>query len=272
MNGFDRILGRTKLALRLIAIVGLMAGLHAPSARAADTTTKPAVDPSCDKWLKRMSDYLAQAQSFSVNAEIWQDVNLASGQQVQAGRNITLQVRRPNLFHAEMHSTRHHRELYYDGKSITLVNRDQNFYGTIPAPASMDEAMDTAIERFGIAMPLEDLVVSDPYQSAMKKIVSGTDIGPVTVLGTPCEHLAFSLGSVDWQVWVEDGARPVPRKIVFTYKDEENSPQFIALFSHWDFEGKLPDFLFNFEPPPGASKIGVAAIKAQNDAQKKEGK
>ena len=47
-------------------------------------------------------------------------------------------------------------------------------------------------------MPLEDLVVSDPYQSTMQKIVSGRDIGPTTVLGTPCEHLAFSLGAVDF--------------------------------------------------------------------------
>ena len=56
---------------------------------------KPAVDPHADELLTRMSDYLGQAQSFLVSAEIWQDVQLSSGQRVQAGRTVNLQVRRP---------------------------------------------------------------------------------------------------------------------------------------------------------------------------------
>ena len=222
--------------------------------------------------MRRMGDYLAQAQFFSVSAEVWQDVQLGSGQQIQAGRTIDLQVRRPNRFHAEVRSTRRNRGLYYDGKSITLLNRVQNFYGSIPAPASLDEALDVASERFGITLPLEDLIVSDPYQNAMRKVTSGIDLGPVTVLGVPCEHLAFSLGTVDWQIWIEDGARPVPRKIVITYKDEEGTPEYTAIFSNWDFQTKLPDFLFNFEPPAGAAKINVAEIKSKNQAHESEGK
>jgi len=219
-----------------------------------------------------MGDFLGQAQSFSVNAEIWQDTALSSGQRVQAGRTVVLQVRRPDRFHAEMRSTRRNGGLFYDGKSITLLNRAQNFYGSIPAPASLDEALDMACDRFGFTMPLEDLVVSDPYRNVMQKVVSGYDIGPATVLGVPCEHLAFSFGAVDWQIWIEDGAKPVPRKIVFTYGDEEGSPEFTAIFSDWDFVTKLPDFLFSFEPPVGASKISVAEIKAQNEAHPKESK
>jgi hypothetical protein len=266
----------TAWGCRVLTVVAL-SGLVALSAPAADVTpatadAKPVIDPQADELLRRMGDYLAQAQFFSVNAEIWQDVQLASGQRVQAGRTVDLQVRRPNRLHAEVRSTRRNRGLFYDGKSITLVNRVQNFYGSIPAPGTLDEALDVACDRFGITMPLEDLIVSDPYQSAIHKIVSGTDIGPVTVLGVPCEHLAFSLGMVDWQIWLEAGAKPVPRKIVITYKDEDGTPQYTAIFSNWDFETKLPDFLFNFEPSSGAVKIDVAEIKAQNQAHKTGGK
>ena len=271
----SRTIQLTTQRLRPFFAACALAGLWALSARAADvkpTDAKPVVEPSADKLLKRMGDYLAQAPFFSVNAEVWQDAQLGSGQQIQVGRTIDLQVRRPDRFHAQVHSTRRNRELFYDGKSITLLNRVQNFYGNIPAPASLDQALDTASERFGIAMPLEDLVVSDPYQSAMQKIVMGRDLGPVTVLGTPCEHLVFSLGTVDWQIWIEDGARPVPRKIVITYKDEEGTPEYTAIFSNWDFQTKLPDFLFTFEPPAGASKIDVNEIKAENQTHNKEGK
>jgi hypothetical protein len=270
MNGIDRIISRIPQRPRVIIAACVLTGVCAIAAPAVDA--KPAIDPHADGLLKRMGDYLAQAQSFSVNAEVWEDIQVSSEQRIQATRTIELQVRRPNLLHAEVRSARRNRGLFYDGKSITLLNRVQNFYGTITAPGSLDEAMDVACERFGITMPLEDLIVSDPYRSVMQKAVSGSDLGPVTVLGVPCEHLAFSLGTVDWQVWIKDGAKPVPRKIVFTYKDEEGSPQYTAIFTDWDFETKLPDFLFNFEPPAGASKISVAEIKAQSETHTKEGK
>ena len=217
-----------------------------------------------------MSDCLGGAKFFSVKAEIWQDVELRSGQRVQAGRNVEVQVRRPDRLHAEVHSTRRNRAMYYDGKSLTLANRAQNFYGSVPVPDSLDKALDAAAEHFGLAMPLEDFLVSNPYKSAMEQVTAGTDLGPVTVLGVSCEHLAFSRGTIDWQIWIEDGPRSVPRKFVITYKDEEGSPQFTAIFSDWDFQTPLPDFLFKFDPPLGASKIDVAEIKAKNE--KKEDK
>jgi len=263
--------GRRVLTFAALTVF-VAVSVPAADVKPAEAGGKPVIDAHADELLRRMGDYLAQAQFFSVNAEIWQDVQLASGQIVQAGRTVDLQVRRPNRLHAEVRSTRRNRGLYYDGKSITLLNRVQNFYGSIPAPAGLDEALDVACERFGITMPLEDLIVSDPYQNAIHKAVSGTDLGPVTVLGVPCEHLAFSQGMVDWQIWLEAGASPVPKKIVITYKDEDGAPQYTAIFSNWDFETKLPDFLFNFEPPSGAAKISVAEIKVENQAQKGGGK
>jgi len=234
--------------------------LSAASALAAED--EPKVDARADQWLHRMGDYLGHAKFFSVNAEIWQDVQLSSGQQVQAGRTIALQVRRPNRLHTEVHSTRRNHELIYDGDKITLFNRAQNFYGSVRANGSLDEAMDTASERFGIAMPLEDFLRSDPYHDFLHNVESGSDIGPTTVMGKPCEHLAFTQGNIDWQVWIESGARAVPKKFVITYKDEPGTPQFTAIFSKWDFTTSLPDYVFKFEPPPGASKIAVKEMRA----------
>src|SRR5882724_11499380 len=137
---------RPRLGLPLAACA--VFGLIALSASATDQ--KAAVDPRADELLKRMGDYLGQAQFFSVNAEVWQDIQLSSGQRIQAGRTIELQVRRPNRLRAEVHSPRRNRELIYDGSAITLLNRAQNLYGTARASGSLDEAMDIASERFGI--------------------------------------------------------------------------------------------------------------------------
>lgn len=251
----------------LLAAICVWLALSVSSTFAAEDKS---IDPHADELIKRMGEYLGQAKFFSVNAEIWQDIQLASGQQIQAGRNLELQVRRPNRLRAEVHSPRRDRTLVYDGSSITLLNRAQNFYGTIHAPANIDDAMDTASDKFGIAMPLEDFVTSDPHKDLLEKVTSGRDIGAVTVMGVPCEHLVFTQDNLDWQVWIENGAKPVPRKFVITYKDEPNSPEFTAIFSNWDFTTQLPDFLFKFEPPPGASRIEVKAMREETQSHQTE--
>jgi hypothetical protein len=106
----------------------------------------------------------------------------------------------------------------------------------------------------------------------LQKATSGADLGSVAVLGVSCEHLVFTQDRIDWQIWIENGARPVPRKFVITYKDEPDSPQYTAIFSNWDFATKLPDFVFKFEPPAGATKIKVKEIKAENQSHETEEK
>jgi len=250
----------------LVALGAMLPLITLPTFAAEDKS----IDPRADELIKRMGEYLGQAKFFSVNAEIWQDIQLASGQQIQAGRTLDLQVRRPNRLRAEVHSPRRNRELVYDGSSITLLNRAQNFYGTIHAPGNIDDAMDAASEKFGIAMPLEDFVTSDPHKDLLEKVTSGRDIGAVTVMSVPCEHLVFTQEHIDWQVWIENGAKPVPRKFVITYKDEPDSPEFTAIFSNWDFNTQLPDFLFKFEPPPGSSQIEVKEMREENQSHKTE--
>ncbi len=257
--------------IRSLAAALILLSLGGLSASAADPTAATnAVDHRADELLRRTSDFLAQSPSFSVNAEVWQDAVLPSGQRVQAAHTVDLEVRRPNRLHAEVRSTRHNRGIWYDGKAVSILNRNRNLYGVAPVPNNLDEMLETATIRFGIGIPLDDLVQSNPYEAVMRNVTAGTDIGPTTVLGVTCEHLAFSQTNIDWQVWIEAGPKPVPRKIVITYKDEEGFPQYTALLSNWDFQTKLPDFVFNFEPPPGATKVNVMELGPQNRNQQSE--
>lgn len=256
---------------RLWAAVLILLSLGGLSASAAEMPVGTnAISPHANELLRRTSDYLSQAPFFSVNAEVWQDAVTASGMRVQATRTVDLEVRRPNRLHAEIRSTRRNRGIWYDGKTISMLDRNRSSYGVISAPNNLDEMLETATTRFGIGIPLDDLIQSNPYASVVRNVTSGTDIGPATVLGVPCEHLAFSQTNIDWQIWIEEGPRPVPRKIVIIYKDEEGSPQYTAIFSDWDFQTKLPEFVFNFEPPPGATKVNVMELRPQNENQRSE--
>ena len=46
--------------------------------------------------------------------------------------------------------------------------------------------------------------------------------------GADTDHYAFRQGDVDWQIWIERGERPLPRKLVITTREEVGQPQYSA--------------------------------------------
>lgn len=104
------------------------------SAEAPKKAKAPDIEPKAGEILKQMCDYLKNLPQFSVQAEITEDVLLTSGQRIQTGRSVEASVRRPDRLRAESVGDKEHRQLVYDGKTITLMDRNKNLYTTIAAP------------------------------------------------------------------------------------------------------------------------------------------
>jgi len=51
--------------------------------------------------------------------------------------------------------------------------------------------------------------------------------------GFECEHLAFRNDDTDWQIWIQVGDAPIPRKYVITSKTEEGAPQYTLVIRDW---------------------------------------
>ena len=219
------------------------------------------INPEADRIFKQTSTLLSGAKSFSVSAEVWED-QVVSGHKVATTKTVDVKLRRPNDLQLEVHSPKHTRGFWVDGKTVTILDRLHNLYGTAPAAGTIDQVMDKAQDNFGITFPLEDLFVSDP-SSVMAHVTGGAYFGKATILGTPCQYIAFSNDKIDWQLWVQDGAEGLPRKLVITYKQEKTQPQYTAIFSNWKLNPKFPDNTFAFTPPSGASKIEVVPAGAE---------
>jgi hypothetical protein len=230
----------------------LMVGARA---RADAPATQPAIDPVADQILHQACDFLAQTPAFSVHAEVWKDVVLPSGHKIQVTRSIDFDLRRPDRLHVDARAHRKGRSIWYDGKTLTVLDREKNLYGTADAPGTIDETLDFAAQNYGITIPLEDLAVSDPYASSMKNVTDGGYFGDEMVLGVPCRHVGFSTDRIDWQLWVADGTQPLPQKLVITYKTEDQLPQYIAIFSKWNLTDRASDLAFQFIAPPGSSSM-----------------
>jgi hypothetical protein len=244
----------------LAALCGLVTG---GSVLAADPAPS-AIDPEADRLLRTACGHLSAAKAFSFKVEVWEDA-VVFGHKVTTTKTEEVQVRRPDRVQIEVRSPKRSRGIWYDGQTLTLLDRVHNLYGSVAVPETIDKFLDAAHDKFGMDFPLEDLFVNDPYASATEAIKGGVYFGKVKILGTPCQHIAFSTEQVDWQLWIEEGPNPLPRKAVITYKKEATAPQYTAIFSDWKLKRSLPDKTFVFTPPKGAAKVEI--LPATQDSE-----
>ena len=104
------------------------------SAEAPKKAKAPDIEPKAVEVLKQMCDYLKNLQQFSVQAEVTEDVLLTSGQRIQYARSVEASVRRPDRMRAESVGDTDDRQLVYDGKTITLMDSDQELLHHHPRP------------------------------------------------------------------------------------------------------------------------------------------
>ncbi|HXJ23919.1 MAG TPA: DUF2092 domain-containing protein [Polyangia bacterium] len=240
----------------------LLGVLASPWGWRADVEAKsaPKVDPAAVAALDKMGAFLRAQRAFTVAAEVTTDDVLPSGQKVKYQGLAELKVRRPDRMRAEINGDRRKQTMFYDGSSFTVHDLDTNYYASFSAPPTLKELAEVAENRYGIDLPLADLFTWGSNQNdAMLK--SAVDLGPSTVKGTPCRHYAFRQNDVDWQVWIQDGDAPLPRRLVITTSGERTAPEHDVVMS-WNLSAEFPDKVFAFTPPPGSAKIEFTPVPA----------
>jgi hypothetical protein len=98
-------------------------------------------------------------------------------------------------------------------------------------------------------------VFSDPYKVLTESVESGDYVGLHFAGGVKCHHLAFTQPNIDWQVWIDAGAKPQPRKFVITYKQLPGEPQFVAGIGTIDPDPKTDDTTFRFNAPKDFTRL-----------------
>ncbi|OJT23914.1 hypothetical protein BO221_18320 [Archangium sp. Cb G35] len=267
-----RLIGNTTALRRWAGSIAVLAAAAGGTAWAAPeeaaSAQKSGVSPKARSMLEKMSDFLGGQRQFTVQVDGSTEVVLQSGEKVEFNHDSEVRLKRPDKLRSDRRGEKAEMEFYYDGRSFTLYGENNHYYATARAPATIDEAIDAARERLGIEAPAADLLYSKPYDILMEDVVSGTYLGTAFIRGATCHHLAFRGNETDWQIWIDDGPKPVPCKFVITSKKVEGSPEFTAEFSRWNFSPRLGDEVFHFSPPGNAKRIDFLAEQV---AQGKQG-
>ncbi|HXV78534.1 MAG TPA: DUF2092 domain-containing protein [Candidatus Binatia bacterium] len=221
------------------------------------------IQPEAEKLLRRMSDYIKGLQKFTVRTENTIEAVLTSGQKLQFNSPAMASVWRPNRLRADRKGDILSQEFFYDGKNLTLYNPKENLYATTPVPPTIDAMLDFAREKLDVIAPGAELMYSNSAERMLKESSSGFVVGPSVVAGVKSTHLAFRGAEVDWQIWIEDGDKPLPRKFILTSKKVAGEPQFTVLMRSWDLNPKLTEKEFTFTPTKGAKKIEFLALTGE---------
>ena len=228
------------------------------------TTT---VDPDAVQALIRMSNYLRGLSSFEVKTDTTLDVVTVKGQRLQLGGTGEYKVRRPNGFQISMTSDFMSRRFYFDGKNFTISSPKLGFYATQPAPPTIREMLDKVWTKYGISLPLVDLFRwSDPSESTAEKLTSAFLVGAATIDGVTTDHYAFREADRDWEIWIERGNRPVPRKLAIVTRSDPARPTYVARLT-WNLAPTLTADDFTFKPSTDSKAIHLEALGSQQERQ-----
>jgi hypothetical protein len=230
----------------------------APADQAA--TVAETVDPAALSALETMSRYLGTLKTFEVRTTSSTDEVLGTGQKLQFDADATYRVRRPDAFRIETASDRRVRHFYYDGKSFTMYSPRMSVFAQVDAPPTIGEVIVRLEDEYDVNLPLTDLFswADAPAESA-KALTSALYVGPARIRDIECDQYAFRQPDVDWQVWIQRGDTPLPRKVVITTRDDPALPQY-TVYLDWNLAPKFSDATFAFTPPKDTYKIEIAKV------------
>jgi hypothetical protein len=244
------------------ALVGGSVVVAAPEA--ADTpapaASGPAVQPEALQALRAMSAYLATLPGIELTSKTSLDVVTAGGQRVQLDGVVTYKVRRPDAFTIDVRSDQLERKYFYDGKQFTMYAPGQDFYATVAAPPTIRQTLDVLEARFGIELPLEDLLRwNDPTDNPAQDLTSGFVVGTATLDGVETDQYAFRQAKVDWQIWIQKGPQPLPLKVVIVDQVDPANPAYVARLS-WNVNPTLTANEFTFQAGKDDKLIRMAEV------------
>jgi hypothetical protein len=211
-----------------------------------------------EKLLKGMADYVASQKTLSVSYDSDIEVVTSHLQKIQFTSSGQVQLSRPDKLRATRTGGYRDVEIVFDGKMLTVNNKDGKDYAQIEAAGTAEELIDLLRDKYGVVAPGADLLLANVFNVMMNDVVEATVIGKGVIDGVECDHLAFRNIETDWQIWIESGAKPIPRKYVITSKGVGEAPQYTLRIKDWKTD--VPDDAFAFKADPTAKKIALGDL------------
>ncbi|WP_165187100.1 DUF2092 domain-containing protein [Caulobacter soli] len=230
------------------------------AAEKAAASAAPSIDPVALKAGARMGAYLRSLQSFEVNSSaVLEEVVDEAGKKSTSAVSALYRVRRPDGFLIDMTTPAKARRFVYDGHAFTVFAPKVGYFATIAAPATIDETVKLIYEDYGVILPLADLFYWGTDAQPTDMVTSAKRLGEDKIAGVDTDHYAFAGPGMSWEVWIQRGDAPLPRRMRITTVDDPARPTYTADLT-WKTGVTFAPDTFTFKPATGAKPIAMARV------------
>jgi hypothetical protein len=232
------------------------------SEASAANAPAPGVDPQALDALDAMAAYLRTLRQFDVSADTSTDVVLPNGQNAALLRHAVVKVRRPDRMRAEVTGNGNVRGLVYDGRTFVTFNQKEGTYTRNDAPPTLDGLVRELANTWRIEAPLAELFYWDDAKADRSTITSARALGVERVDTRWCAHYVYQQSGADWELWVEQGRRPLPCRTLITDTTQPSRPRHEVTY-RWNLAPALPASTFVFRPQAGATETELQPAPAR---------
>jgi hypothetical protein len=220
--------------------------------------------------LEQMGSYLRSLTSYRLSASSNTDQTLETGQTVEFHHQTELAVVQPNKLQLSVENQGSKRDLTYNGKTFTLYESRTGYFASGDAPENIDLLLDRLHDHYDIQLPLVDLFRWNTDTAKDVGISSALYIGTDVLAGETCTHYAYRQPDIDWQLWIRQGSKPLPCRLVITRRDDADHPRHSVSF-HWDLNKPIGAKTFEFLPPAGARKVPLVELQPRSPSAPVQG-
>jgi len=251
---------------RLVACGSLGICLMLPTAAAADDARDI---------LKAMSDYLAAQKSMSFSYQSSLEAVTPDFEKLQFVSSGTANLTRPDKLRVTRTGGFADVELTFDGTTLMIHGKNLGAYASIDAKGSVDELFERLTDA-GVEAPGADLLAANVFDLLMTDVIDAKHISSAYVGGVECAYLTFRTPEIDWQIWIEAGDKPIPRRYVITSKHVGQAPQYTLEISDFKSGADAAKVSYKIDIPKSAKKVDLAELQSLDElpepAQKGESK
>lgn len=252
------------IAVVLCGLVCLGAGAAEPveaDGPAVASTAAPTESQQRARALfNEMARYLGAQDQFSVTVNAGYDAVQEDGEKIQFLENRQLAIDRPNrLRMTERRDDGSSNDTLFDGTKITIWDGHQKVFAQADQPETIDDSLIYFVRDLRMRLPLAPLFMNRLSMQLDSHITTIDYVEATRATGVPTNQVAARMDTgVDLQMWIADGDRPLPQRVVLTYRNAPGKPQFFAQFSNWNLQPRFDAKTFTFDAPPDARQIAFA--------------
>jgi len=157
-----------------------------------------------------------------------------------------------NKMFIENTGTKGDKSFWYNGEAFAYFLFNKNEYDILEAPDHTLKLIDSIHSKYDIYFPAADFL----YPTLTDDLIDNYDqvlyFGEEKVDDIDCIALEATNEEIILQIWIEKETN-LPHKMVIESKTNENK-YYEATYSNWRMNPKLPDIMFEFQPPTGSER------------------